>query len=528
MVGLVLSLASGVLLAWSLPPFDQEWLGWVALVPLLFAATRSRPLEAVGLGLVAGLVAGGVHARWHANVSALHYAYVPFFWMTLLLAGVVGAASIAHPRMEGATWALFVAAVGVMGEWLTALLPLPVNLALCQHRTVTVIQVAAVTGIWGVSFLLWGVNALLADRWLRTAARRSNVQGVDVPPLQGGEDSPTWIQGFYPWLITSAPSGRGSCAGAPSGRGGRAWRAALLVTGLGALLLVGGGAAVLRGNEGGRRIVVAAVQEHSGGESSGVLEPGMLAAEGDREALTRGAVGRGARLVVWSEGCLGNAFAPEDPRDETTALARELGAHMVVGYSEPGSPKGYNCAALVTPGGGVAGAHRKIHLFLGERNAVKPGIEALPVATELGPVGMEICFDTCYTGVTRKLAGRGARLIAVPNYDPPTPRGVLQRLHAAVLPFRAVENHVPIVRADPNGCSQVIDARGRILAQGGLFRPEAVVAEVALGDGRGTPYSRLGDWFAHLCAAVVGMMGLGLLLRGRHRAPHVAERSAEP
>src|SRR6266849_3878272 len=114
---LVLAFAAGMLLAFSLPPFDIEWLGWVALAPLL--------------GAVAAMAAAS-RRRWH-----------------------------------GLRWVLFVAGAGVAAEWLTAFSPLPLNLALCQYRTLHVIQVASLTGIWGVSFLVWWTNAALADAVLR-------------------------------------------------------------------------------------------------------------------------------------------------------------------------------------------------------------------------------------------------------------------------------------------------------------------------------------------------------------------------
>ena len=54
----VLTLISGALLALSLPPFDVEWLGWIALTPLLVAASGQRTLVATGMGVLAGVVCG--------------------------------------------------------------------------------------------------------------------------------------------------------------------------------------------------------------------------------------------------------------------------------------------------------------------------------------------------------------------------------------------------------------------------------------------------------------------------------------
>jgi apolipoprotein N-acyltransferase len=180
----------------------------------------------------------------------------------------------------------------------------------------------------------------------------------------------------------------------------------------------------------------------------------------------------------------------------------------VVGYTQAASPRGYNCAALIDPAGGVRGVHRKIHLFLGERQTAQPGRAARAFPTGLGTLGMEICFDSCYPGVTRRLAAAGAQLVAMPNYDPPVPRGALHTLHAAVLPFRAAENRVAFVRADPNGCSQLIDPAGRIVAQSPLFAADALVGNLPLGPGTGTFYTRFGDWLAYLCLAAAAWMAV--------------------
>jgi apolipoprotein N-acyltransferase len=466
----LLAVLAGGLLALSLPPFDLGWLGWAAVTPLLLAASGRRVVERLGLGLAAGLCAGAVQVGWHPDTHALHWGYIPFLWLSLLLGVVAAAGAAARPRSDGLRWVFFVATAGVAGEWLTTLTPLPLNLAISQYRALPLIQLAAFTGIWGVSFLVWWANAALADAILsrRPAAPHPSSSSPTLP------------------LSHSSPIALG---------------AALL---LAALLF---GTLRLRALQPGPSLRVAAIQDHTGAETATLIAP-SAGEEGDRDAMTRAAVGQGAQLVVWSEGCLGAAFAPGARLNPTADLARELKAHLVVGYSEPAEPRPFNCAAIVAPDGRVLGIHRKIHLFFGERQAVQPGSDARAWDTTLGRLGMEICFDSCYTSVTRRLVASGAQLVAMPNYDPPTPRGVMHRLHGALLPFRAVENAVPFVRADPNGLSQVIDRTGGIRAQAPLFSAAALVGPVPLGDGRGTLFTRLGDCFAYLCllAAAAGWL----------------------
>jgi apolipoprotein N-acyltransferase len=450
----VLAVATGLMVGLSLPPFDLEALGWFAIAPLLVAACGRRPLEAVGLGLLAGGAAGVLHVGVPSGSAGLQYAWLPFLWLAILVGITAAAAASGRRRWEGWRWCLLVATVGVSAEWLTTFSPMPLNLAVCQYRALALNQVAAATGIWGVSFLLWWCNAALADAWLR---RRSATLAIGI------------------------------------------------AAGLVGLTLAGGRLALARaGSNRGPVLAVAAIQDHSPAETAAVLPAvAEVAQDADREEMTRRAVASGARLVVWSEACLGASFVPGSRINPTVDLARRLRTHLVVGYSETALPRPFNCASIVGPDGQVKGTHRKIHLFMSERQAVQPGREARAFPTPLGTVGMEICMDSCHTSVTRRLVASGAQVVAMPNFDPPTPRGVLHRLHAALVPFRAVENAVPIIRADSNGLSQVVDATGQIVGQSPLFAADILVREVRLGDGRGTLFTRLGDWFAYLCLLVL-------------------------
>jgi len=446
---LLLSLLTGLLFAFSLPPTNQEWLGWLAFAPLLLAARGRRPLEAVGLGLIAGAVCGAAQAGWHHDTARLFWGYIPFLWLAFLLGFVALAAARVPVAWTPTRRVLFLACAGIAGEWLTSFLPLPLNIALCQYRNLPLIQIASITGIWGVSFLLWWVNAALMEMVLRRIAA----------PLGVGAALVLLSFGYGASLVWQTPA-----ATAPP------------------------------------RLRVAAIQDLTREETGDLAPPG---AETDRAQMTRQAA-RGAKLIVWSEESLGGEFTPQNPKDETRRLARQLQAALVVGYSDDTRPKPFNCAAYLTPDGDVLSpAHHKIHLYLSERETNQPGHSVTTVATPQGRIGLEICFDSCYTNTTRQEVGQGARLIALPNYDPPTPRGVLHRLHGAMLPFRAVENGVPFVRADSNGLSQIVDAEGRIVGQSPLFTPDVLLGDVALGDGQGTLFTRSGDWLVYACLAVV-------------------------
>lgn len=447
---LLLTIASGVLLALCLPPYNVEWVGWCAVAPVLIAAQGRRLFEAMGLGMVASAICGVLHVGWEPKPLLLLAGYVPFLWLSVLVGIVPITGAVARPKLAGKNgwlWVLLVASVGVVAEWLTTLSPLPLYLAVCQFQNLPLIQIASITGIWGVSFLVWCVNAAVADAALRRQPLTPVMTGTAVGLIV--------VYGYGSLTLSALHQSR-----APALR-------------------------------------VAAIQD---GE-----------VDAARIALTRQAVRQGAQFVVWSEECLGSSFAPAKGDDPTRQLTRSLKTHLVVGYAEDASPKLFNCAALIAPDSNVMGVHRKIHLFSDERQITQSGHDVRAFNASFGKVGMEICYDSCFTDVTRRLAEDGAQIIAMPNYDPPTPHGILHHLHGALQPFRAVENRVPFVRTDSNGLCQIVDATGRIVGQTPLNQNMVLVRDVILGNGQGTVFTRYGDWFAYLCGLIVVVILLRLI-----------------
>jgi predicted amidohydrolase len=133
-------------------------------------------------------------------------------------------------------------------------------------------------------------------------------------------------------------------------------------------------------------------------------------------------------------------------------VAARLGVHVVYGTYERGPVAGtvYNTAALIGPSGDVLGAYRKSHLFAGECVAdggwVTPGAEAVVVRTELGAIGLMICFDGDYPELARVMAVRGAEVICRPS-------ALLRSadLWELTTRARAYDNHVFVVAANATG-----------------------------------------------------------------------------
>jgi N-carbamoylputrescine amidase len=151
--------------------------------------------------------------------------------------------------------------------------------------------------------------------------------------------------------------------------------------------------------------------------------------------LLRDAAERGARLCVLPElassGYVFNrreeAYAVSEsvPGGEATeawtAVARERGIYVVAGVAEREGVCLYNTAVLIGPEGYV-GKYRKMHLWHEEKLFFEPGDLGFPVyKTEVGRVGMAICYDLWFPESLRLMAVQGADLVCVPTNWVPVP-----------------------------------------------------------------------------------------------------------
>jgi predicted amidohydrolase len=134
-------------------------------------------------------------------------------------------------------------------------------------------------------------------------------------------------------------------------------------------------------------------------------------------------------------------------------IARATGVHVIYGFEETGDPGTdaiHNSANVVAPEG-LVGTYRKLHLGIPlETDRFTPG-NALPVfETNLGPIGISICYDF-YQGpeLSRVLALKGARLLVNPTGRSALPRA-REHLEQVTL-VRAHENLVAAATANRVG-----------------------------------------------------------------------------
>jgi len=108
------------------------------------------------------------------------------------------------------------------------------------------------------------------------------------------------------------------------------------------------------------------------------------------------------------------------PGETTEAIghvAKEIGTHVVVGMHEQVDGDAYNAAVLIGRDGEVIGRYHKVQPTVNEmeRKAVRPGETAMTFETDLGTVGMLICFDLKFPEVAMSLARNKARVAFFPS-----------------------------------------------------------------------------------------------------------------
>ena len=150
-------------------------------------------------------------------------------------------------------------------------------------------------------------------------------------------------------------------------------------------------------------------------------------------------------------------------------LSRQKGIYIAAGLPERDSDRFFNSAVLIGPGG-VVGVYRKTHLFFEEKLFFSPGDTGFRVwDTEIGRVGIMICFDWFFPESMRVLALMGAEIIA-------HPANLVLPYCPAAMPVRCLENRVYGITANRIGEENRKEGQSlRFIGQSLIASPEGGV-----------------------------------------------------
>jgi apolipoprotein N-acyltransferase len=360
------------------------------------------------------------------------------------------------------------------------------------HLVLPLIQIAELTGVYGVSFLIVAVNCVLA-----------------------GLLALGWTRAL-PGVVAAGALVLGTLAFGWSALGGAAPASPLRV-------------AVIQPN-------IAQTLKWDPARHAEILDVyEALTREAARPAEVSDPTSRPA-LIIWPE-TAATLFLRGDPAllDRLQRLSAELRIPLLVGSidrRETPRPQYLNSAFLLT-GQGITAKYDKIHLV--------PFGEYVPLAGLLGwvkgwaefisefgtgatetvfplpgaPFGAVICYEIIFPELFRGFVVRGALFMANITNDAWFGETSGPWQHLGMLPLRAVEHRVAIARAANTGVSAFVEPTGRVGPFLPLLERSVLHHRIPLRD-RTTLYTRLGDWLVYACA---GLGAVGVALAFFRRSP---------
>ncbi len=470
----------------------------------------------------AGAVVGWLALSAYLALYSATWVWLCWRWFPAALmpatrgseSGSVGAQSGPRPQADvlaarwwqRAIWAILCAALWVVLEIVRGrfLSGFPWNfLGVSQSRVLPLIQIASITGVCGVSFLVvwFSVSSALAVLRIGRAA--------------------------YRWE----------------------WLADLRLALLGLVLVVTYGInRVLSVQPAGREITLALVQPS--------IPQEVIWNHAQDEArfnkimtLSELALANKPNVLVWPEASMPGLT--EDSFRAVTNLIATRKVWMVFGADDAESNKlekydAFNAAFLFTPEGELAATYRKQQLVMfGEyvplarwlpfvRRLIPvpedfvPGHRPVPfeISNPEARLAVLICFEDVFPHLVRTYVADDPDFLLNLTNDGWFGESAAQWQQAANAVFRAVENGLPLVRCTNNGLTCWIDARGRMqqifsTPAGNVYGAGFMTVRVPLrGEGRKgerTFYTRHGDWFGWGCVAV-SVVACGTRLRRKRQS----------
>jgi apolipoprotein N-acyltransferase len=247
----------------------------------------------------------------------------------------------------------------------------------------------------------------------------------------------------------------------------------------------------------------------------------------------------GTDLLIWPEAAI-TAYLKEEWERRHTRLIRSISgfdAYFLVGSVTRLRDKDrqyvYNSAYLFAPfARELLGRYDKIHLVpFGEYVPMKrllffadaiaggatgdtdPGDEIYVFDTGNFRFGCVICFEVIFPDLVRRFKKAGAEFMTTITNDAWFGKTSAPYQHHANVILRCVENRIYFARSAQTGISSIVDPAGRVVTKSRIFEPAALRGEVRLSP-YNTIYTRFGDWFAYLVSIIAALGILISALRG--------------
>jgi apolipoprotein N-acyltransferase len=437
------------------------WPVWLAPLPVLLLAPRLRAWQALAIALVARALAGALsfwgYLRhvvqfpiWLALVTILvpaaSFALAVALYRGLLRKGNPWLAMLAFPVTMVAAEYLFSLSQGTF-----------LNTGYTQLENLPILQLAAIAGLWGISF---SVNLL--------------------------------------------PAGLAALISAPAKPRLR------MAVALAAYYACGLSYGVMRLYSAPRAspsVLVGLVETHAGQNIFPPDAPTTMALMQEYASQVKPLAARGAQFIVLPEM---TALIPDVASAKVDAFwqqtARDAQVQVLLDVLHITDHGAYNEARLYSATGEIETVYRKHHLVPTWESRSSPGTEISVLPQPVGKIGIEICRDMDYPELARRYGQQHVGLLLVPAWDQGL--GVDAAWHGHLSLMRGVENGFTMVRDAKVGLLTASDDRGRILAEKSTHSDGSLVTMLATVPVRHDPtlYQKWGDWFAWVDLAALAAL----------------------
>ena len=508
----ILPILAAILLAFPFFNFDLWLFGWCGFIPLFIALENKSLRQSFMAAYLWGIVFWGLTLYW-----LIHVTFVGQIVLILYLAiyfAIFGWVIYFSRFFSLARRLFFVPSAWVLLEYLRSYLfsGFPWSLiGHSQYKNLPVIQIAEITGAWGVSFLVALVNVafyLILRKQLR-AKSLLICAGIVFLSL---------AYGFY--KLSYRPD---------FSRGEKSLKIS-----------------VVQGN----------IPQHLkwDKQSADFILNNYL-------ELTAAAAKKGPDLIIWPEASVPGLWGRDDAEfAQVFSLAGQLHTNLLIGAVSYFNQNYFNSALFIDYLGAPGKIYNKLHLVpFGEYIPLKnifPFLETIALIGDIQPgreytifklhsdqvmrpvgasgqpantcdsfstnleesggggFGVLICFEDLFPELSREFIKRGARFLVNITNDAWYKEGSAPYQHLAASVFRSVENRVYLARAANTGISGFIDPAGRILrlvqnAQGKeIFVQGYSDMNICLATGKRTIYNRYGDFFIVFCL----LLDMGIII----------------
>jgi len=488
-----LPILSGILIILSQPPVSLFPLAFIALIPLMYALGKYTYRHQFIPGFITGVVSYLGLIYW-VVVAMNRYGGIDVFTSSLILLLFVlylsiysGFFSTAVSKMDtrlSVPAYLSAPIVWVLLEYLRgiALTGFPWSfLAHSQHNFLSFIQVASITGTYFISFLIVSISCIVY--FVATGKSISKVYVTIICIMAAGSI-------VYGMIRLHEP------------------REEKLTT------------AIIQGN----------IRQDVKWDEAFKIKTIQIYYQNTIQGASN------VDFVVWPETALPLVFNDEIyVNQHIKGLPVLVNSPLLFGTIwKDRNRRLYNSSYVLGKNGDVSGIYNKAHLVpFGEYTPLVhylPFLEKItaqgvgfasgeghdPITTDIGRVGILICYEGVFPYITNMTVAKGAQFLVNLTNDAWYERTSAPYQHLAFYVFRAVETDRYVLRAANTGISAIIDPRGRITARTPIFEEQVLKGNFALRNNL-TLYVRYGDYFILLSFLFLIIVSAVQLLRKKAR-----------